>query len=109
MSVVVLGFVPEALALLGVIVSARRRIVRPMLVFALITVAAYTWWLLPQDRWALKTKYLLVLVPVGVAFAVVGQAWLARRMPVLAAATAALLVALTVVAHVYMFVFAVAR
>jgi 4-amino-4-deoxy-L-arabinose transferase-like glycosyltransferase len=109
MSVIVLGFVPESLALLGVVVSARHRLLRPLLVFSAITIAAYVWWFLPQERWALKAKYLLALLPIAVAFAVIGQAWLARRAPRVAAVTMTLLVALGVVAHVYMLVFAVAR
>jgi 4-amino-4-deoxy-L-arabinose transferase-like glycosyltransferase len=109
MGVIVLGFVPEALAVLGVVVSARRRITRPLLVFGLITIAAYVWWFLPQERWALKGKYLLALLPIGVVFTMVGQAWLSRRLPRLAAVMTTLLVALGVVAHLYMLVFAAAR
>lgn len=109
MSVIVLGFVPEVLALLGVIVGARHRLLRPLLVFSAVIISAYVWWLLPQERWALKAKYLLALLPIGVVFTMVGQAWLSRRLPRLAVATATLLVALGVVAHVYMLVFAVAR
>lgn len=109
MTVVVLGFVPELLALLGVVVSARHRLLRPLLVFAAITVAAYVWWFLPQERWALKAKYLLALLPIGVVFALIGQAWLLRRLPAAATVTTILLVALGIAAHVYMFVFAIAR
>ena len=106
MTVIVLGFVPEVLAILGVIVSARHRLVRPLLVFAAITLVAYVWWFLTQPRWALKAKYLLPLLPIGVVFATIGQAWLARRAPALAVITAVLLVALGVAAHVYMLMFA---
>ncbi|MEO8483751.1 MAG: hypothetical protein ABI634_16190 [Acidobacteriota bacterium] len=109
MTLVVLGFVPELLALLGVIVSARRRTVRPLLVFTAVVLATYVWWFLPQVRWALKTKYLLGLLPIGVVFALIGQAWLTRRLPSVALVTRILLVVLVVVAHAYMLVFALAR
>ncbi len=109
MSVIILGFVPEALGLLGVVISVRRPLLRPLLVFGAIMVAAYVWWFLPQERWALKAKYLLALLPIGVVYALVGQAWLSRRAPRVAVVTAALLCALGAVAHAYMLVFAVAR
>jgi 4-amino-4-deoxy-L-arabinose transferase-like glycosyltransferase len=109
MLVVVLGLVPEGLAVLGLVVSARRRLVRPMLIVGLLTIGMYVWWFLPQARWGLKAKYLLALLPIGVAFGAIGQAWLVRRAPWAAVVTAALLIGLAVASHAYMLVFAVAR
>jgi 4-amino-4-deoxy-L-arabinose transferase-like glycosyltransferase len=107
MTVIVLGFVPEALAIIGVVVTWRRRAFLPVAVFGGVTCAAYLWWLLPQSEWALKSKYILCLLPPAVLYATVGQAWLTRRWPVAGTVSALLLVGLVVVAHVYLYGFAV--
>jgi 4-amino-4-deoxy-L-arabinose transferase-like glycosyltransferase len=107
MTVIVLGFVPEALALIGILVSLRRRSLLPLAVFSLVTVAAYVWWILPQDTWALKPKYVLALLLPAVVYAMVGQAWIARRVPTVGAVSMGLLVLLVFAAHLYLYGFAV--
>jgi len=107
MTVIVLGFVPEALAIVGLVVTWRRRAFVPLAAFGVVTCAAYLWWLLPQSEWALKSKYVLCLLPPAVLYTTVGQAWLARRWPVAGAVSALLLLGLVVVAHVYLYAFAV--
>jgi len=101
MTVIVLGFVPEVLALVGLAVSIRHRSLAPLAIFGLVTLAAYVWWLVPQESWALKAKYILCLLPVGALYAVIGQAWIARRAPVVARLSATLLVALVIAALAY--------
>jgi 4-amino-4-deoxy-L-arabinose transferase-like glycosyltransferase len=109
MSVIVLGLVPEALALLGVVVTLRRASFLPLATFGVVTLGAYFWWVIPQDSWALKPKYILCLLPPAVLYATVGQAWLGRHVPVLGAIAAGLTLLLVAVAHVYLYVFAVGR
>ena len=105
MAVIVLGFVPEALALMGLLVSIRRRALLPLVVFSAVTLGAYLWWVMPQDSWALKSKYVLCLLPVGVLYAMIGQAWLGGRLPAAAALTAGALVLLVITALVYQYAF----
>lgn len=107
-AVLSLGFVPELLAAIGFAVMMRRRIGLPLAVVCLVGVSAYTWWFLSQDLWALKTKYLLFLLPAFVVYAVTGLAWLWRRRPRLGLFAAALLAALVLAAHGYLIAFAVA-
>lgn len=109
MTVIVLGFVPELLAVIGLVVTLRRRAFLPLAVFGSVTLAAYLWWVLPQVTWALKPKYILSLLPPAVVYAAVGQAWLGRRMPRIGAVSAALVAALVLAAHVYLLGFAIGR
>jgi hypothetical protein len=105
-TVLVLGFVPEALASAGFVVTIRRRLFHPVAVMCLVSVSAYTWWFISQQFWGLKTKYLLFLLPAFVLYTVVGLAWLCRRAPRAGAAVAVLLAALIVLAHCYLLGFA---
>jgi hypothetical protein len=66
LSVILLGLVANALAALGAIVTIGRRGFWSLAVLVAVTLAAYVWWLLPQPSWALKTKYILFLLPVYV-------------------------------------------
>lgn len=107
MTVIVLGLVPEALALIGVAVTIRRRRFAPLLVFGVVTLGVYLWWVIPQASWALKSKYVLCLLPPAVLYAVIGHAWLVRRVPMAGAAISVLIAALAGAAHLYLFAFAV--
>jgi 4-amino-4-deoxy-L-arabinose transferase-like glycosyltransferase len=106
MRVIELGLVPEALALVGVIVTLRRRETWPLLALSVIGFGVYVWWFLPQATWALKTKYILFLLPPAVVYAVAGLTWLWRRLPIVGLVASALLVTLVVVAHMYLYAFA---
>jgi hypothetical protein len=77
-----------------------------LLTLCVIGFAAYVWWFLPQASWALKTKYILFLLPPAVVYAVAGLTWLWRRVPVIGLVASALLSALIVVAHMYLYAFA---
>ena len=109
MSVIVLGFVPETLAFAGIVVTLRRQSFLPLLVFGVVTLGVYLWWVIPQESWALKPKYILCLVPPAVLYATVGHAWLLRRVPALGHVATALLVALVGLSHLYLYAFAVGR
>lgn len=108
-TVIVLGLVPELLAVVGVVVTMRRRLYQPLAVFTCVTLAAYVSWFLPQESWAIKTKYIACLLAPMIAYAMVGQAWTWRRVPSLGRVTAGLLALLVAVAHLYLYAFAVGR
>jgi hypothetical protein len=107
LGVILLGLVPAALAAAGFIVTLRRRRFQALAAFGVITMAAYIWWVLPQPSWALKTKYVLFLLPQYVLYVVIGLAWLRRRARLLGSAALLLLVALIVLCHVWLYAFAV--
>ncbi len=109
MAVMVLGFVPEALAVLGMVVTIRRRVFAPLLVFVLLSLVAYLWWVIPQETWALKPKYVLFILPPLVVYAAVGLAWLVRRMPVAAVVAAAAMAGLVGLCNIYLYAFANGR
>jgi 4-amino-4-deoxy-L-arabinose transferase-like glycosyltransferase len=105
-TVLVLGFVPELLAMVGFIVTLRRRIFRPLLVVCAVALSAYTWWFISQEAWGLKTKYVLFLLPPFVVYAVSGLAWVWKRAPLVSVIAGALVAALVLVTHVYLLAFA---
>ena len=107
LGVILLGLVPTTLAAAGFVVTIRRRRFQALAAFGVITLAAYIWWVLPQPSWALKTKYVLFLLPQYVLYVVIGLAWLRRRAPLLGSAAWLLLIALIVVCHVWLYAFAV--
>jgi len=101
------GLYPTALAILGLLATLRRRTLWPLLLFGCITLAAYLWWVIGQADWALKTKYLLFLLPPYVLFAVFGLRALRSVAPRTlgdAPLAALLSVALTSEAFVWMFI-----
>jgi hypothetical protein len=106
--VLVLGFVPELLAAVGLIITTRRRHFRPLAIVCGVSVSAYVWWFLSQDLWALKTKYLLFLLPPFALYAVTGLASLWNRVPRLGIFAAGLVALLVLVTHLYLLAFAVA-
>jgi 4-amino-4-deoxy-L-arabinose transferase-like glycosyltransferase len=108
MTVIVLGFVPELLAIVGIAVTWRDERFRPLRVVTGLTLAAYVWWFLPQTGWALKTKYILFLLPPFVVYAMAGLMGLAARRPAVALAAGGLLAALVLITHAYLLWFAVA-
>jgi hypothetical protein len=107
-SVLVLGLVPEGLALLGVSVAFRRRSFRPAIIFSVIGLTSYVLWFVTQPQWGLKTKYILFLLPPAVLYATEGLAWIWRRAPAVAGVTTAgLMAALILLTHVYLLIFSV--
>ncbi|MFI5307857.1 MAG: hypothetical protein ACHQ53_10915 [Polyangiales bacterium] len=110
--VLLLGLVPTALACIGGGLSAYRKRLWPLSFFAASSFLTYVWWFLAQDSWALKTKYLLFLLPVYVLFALVGLRGLLRLRGVLGQAVAngavALLLALVLSSITYLLSFALA-
>lgn len=109
MTLVLLGLVPMALALVGVVVTWRLLAWWPLAAIAGVTLIAYVAWFLPQEAWALKTKYISVLVPVQAAYAMAGGRWLGQRRRWLGWVVAAAVGGLTGCAFVYQFAFANGR
>lgn len=107
MAVIELGFVVDAVVVIGLMAGLRHRLARPLLVWSVVGFGAYFWWLLPQTDWALKTKYVLFLLPAAAVYFVLGLSWLARRAPVAAWMAIAAYAVLVVVAHIYLYAFAV--
>jgi hypothetical protein len=107
-AVLLLGFVADGLAVVGLLAVAGRRAYRPLALAAGVTLPVYFYWVLSQDTWALKTKYLLFLLPAFVAFALAGLDRVRRAAPRWGyRPLLALLVALAGLAHVYLHRFAV--
>lgn len=105
-TVLALGFVPELLASVGFIVTLRRRVFQPLAIVSVVGMTAYTWWFVSQEAWGLKTKYLLFLLPVFVAYTVAGFAFVWNRAPRLGAMAGVLLAALVLLTNVYLLAFA---
>jgi hypothetical protein len=105
-SVLVLGLVPDALALLGFVVTFHRRAMRAVTVTCLVTGASYVVWFVSQESCALKTKYILFLLPCYVLYAVFGWRWVERRSAIAGGAILWLLVLLLIAANLYLFDFA---
>jgi len=105
-SVLVLGLVPDALALLGFAVTFRRRAMRAVTVTCLVTAVSYVAWFVSQESWALKTKYILFLLPCYVLYAIFGWRWLERRSAIAGTAILWLLVLQLIAANLFLFDFA---
>jgi 4-amino-4-deoxy-L-arabinose transferase-like glycosyltransferase len=107
-TVLTLGFVPELLAVVGFMVTIRRRSFQPLAIVCVVAIAAYVWWFVSQEWWALKAKYLTFLLPPFVVYTATGLAFLWNRAPRVGAAAALLMAALILAANLYLFAFAVA-
>jgi hypothetical protein len=109
-AVVYLALVPTLLAAAGLVVTLGRPEYLPLHALLVVTLASYFAWVVAQDEWALKTKYLLFLLPVFVAYVNAGLRLAARGLPHWAGrVVAALLVALVAAAHLYELAFAIGR
>jgi 4-amino-4-deoxy-L-arabinose transferase-like glycosyltransferase len=105
-SVLLLGIIPTVLALQGFVATIGHSAVRPLAIASGLTLVAYFAWVIAQERWALKTKYILYLLPAYVAFALYGVRSLRRLSPRSARIAKGLLVLLVVMAHLYLLDFA---
>lgn len=101
-----LGLVPSILAVVGFFASLRRRTLRPFAAYAVCSLGVYFWWVLAQDAWALKTKYILFLLPVYVVYAITGLRATMRLDRRLGAAATVAFVAALVVSEAYLWMFA---
>jgi hypothetical protein len=105
--VLVLGVVPGLLAVGGFLITVRRRSYLPITIMSVVGWLLYLQYVLSQQIWGLKTKYLLFLVPAYVLYAVVGLRWVRAALPGWISATiVSSTIALLVVAHLYLLSFA---
>jgi len=80
-SVLYLGWLPHLLAIMGWIITLRRRLFLPVTIFTLVSLAVYTNWFLCQISWSLKTKYILYLLPAYALYIVLGMRWCRKHLP----------------------------
>jgi 4-amino-4-deoxy-L-arabinose transferase-like glycosyltransferase len=106
-AVLVFGLVPTALAFLGFLTAGVRRSFQPLALLAVTTLGIYLQWVASQQDWALKTKYILFLLPVYAIYAAVGLRKIRRSAPGWAYTLAvALFIAAIGLIQVYLFFFA---
>lgn len=100
------GLVPTVLALVGLLATLRRRALEPFHLYTGISLAAYFWWLLGQDSWAIKTKYVLFLLPAYIVYMVLGLRASFRLDRRLGLAAVVCLLAALLVSEAYLWMFA---
>jgi 4-amino-4-deoxy-L-arabinose transferase-like glycosyltransferase len=106
-AVLVLGIVPSLLAIGGLLITVRRRAYLPITIMSGIGWAIYLQYVLSQEIWAIKAKYLMFLLPAYVLYAVIGLRWVRAKLPdAITAAVVSALAALIVAAHLYLLRFA---
>jgi hypothetical protein len=105
-AVLCLGLVPNVLAIVGAAATATRRTLRPIMVSCLLAWAAYIAWFIAQESWALKTKYILFLLPAYVLYALFGWRWVSRHSATAGHVVLVLLVLLLVLTNLYLLDFA---
>jgi len=89
------------------LITVRRRRYLPISIMSVVGWMLYLQYLLTQQIWGLKTKYLLFLVPAYVLYAVIGLRWVRAALPAWISATiVSATIALMVVAHLYLLSFA---
>ena len=107
-SVLVLGLLPSLLAVAGIAATVRRRAFMPIVLMCATVLAVYVYWFTAQEAWALKTKYLLFLLPAFGLYLAMGLRWLRRwTPPAVSGAAVWLIVVLIVLCHGYAYRFAV--
>ena len=106
-SVLSLGFVPSALAAIGLLTMLTHRSSRPLVLICAVGLTSYVYWVVGQQFWAIKAKYLLFLLPAYVVFLTAGLSLLTRVLPTPFKGLVWLSVlALIVLAHGYLLAFA---
>ena len=107
-AVLILAIAPQLLAVAGFLVTMTRRAYVPLTVIVVLGWLLYLQYLLSQQIWALKAKYLLFLVPAYAVYVASGLRWVRTRVsPAIAEAVTVLLVALIVIANAYLAAFAI--
>ncbi len=107
-SVLGMALLPNALALIGSVVTFRRRSVRPLLLLTVLTFVVYIQWVVSQRAWALKSKYILFLLPAYLVYMLFGLRWVEERVPaVMGKALWAAMTLLLLATYLYMFQFSI--
>lgn len=107
-AVLLLGLVPTTLAGVGFVRTLLRRRFRAIALLCVVGFSSYLHWVVAQRYWAIKTKYLLFLLPAYVLYLAFGTRWAVRVLPGRAgAALVASLIVLIILADLYLFSFAI--
>jgi hypothetical protein len=107
-SVLILGLIPDGLAIIGFLATFWRRALWPISVSSILTWSVYVAWFLTQETWGLKTKYILFLLPAYVLYTLLGLRLLRRVWSPLGHLLVTLLVVLLICTHLYLLNFVLA-
>lgn len=101
------GLVATGFALIGLVATLRRRSLWPITLFGAFTMSSYMWWATGQGFWALKTKYLLFLLPAYVLFGALGLRVVRAHLPrPIGSAALAAFAVVPLIAEAYVWMFA---
>lgn len=106
LAVLILGLLPGVLAAVGFVTTGAHVTLRPLAIACVLTLLAYAAWFIAQESWALKTKYILYLLPAYVVYALYGVRSLRRLSPYGARTVYGALAVLVVLAHLFLLDFA---
>jgi hypothetical protein len=107
-AVLILGIVPDVLAIAGLAITLRRRAYLPITILCGVGWLIYLQYVLSQEIWAIKAKYLMFLLPAYGLYVSVGWRWGRDRLPgAISAGVVLTLAALVIAAHLYLLRFAI--
>jgi hypothetical protein len=107
-AVLVLGIVPNVLAIAGLAITVRRRAYLPITILCAVGWLIYLQYVLSQEIWAIKAKYLMFLVPAYALYVSIGWRWVRAKLPdAVSAGVVLTLAALVLAAHLYLLRFAI--
>jgi 4-amino-4-deoxy-L-arabinose transferase-like glycosyltransferase len=105
--ILLLALAPNLLALVGFVSTLERRALRACAIVTCLTAVIYTLWFAAQSVWALKTKYILYLLPAYVVYVVIGlravRTWRPAWLPSTLLAALLFLLGLS---HLFLYAFA---
>jgi 4-amino-4-deoxy-L-arabinose transferase-like glycosyltransferase len=105
-AMLLLGLIPNLLATVGFLSVMRRKSFRACTILTLMTILAYVAWFTGQQTWALKTKYILYLLPAYAAYLVVGLRAIRQYDPGPANVAVCCLLLLIIMSHLFAYAFA---
>jgi hypothetical protein len=107
-AVLVLGIAPNVLAIVGLAITVRRRAYLPITILCAVGWLIYLQYVLSQEIWAIKAKYLMFLLPAYALYVAIGLRWVRAKLPdALSAGVVLTLAALLLAAHLYLLRFAI--
>jgi hypothetical protein len=107
-AVLILGIVPNALAVAGLLITFRRRAYLPVTIMCGVGWLVYLQYVLSQEVWAIKAKYLMFLLPAYALYVVTGLRWVRAKLPdTISAVVVLTLAALVFAAQLYLLRFAI--
>jgi len=107
-AVLVLGIVPNVLAIVGLAMTVRRRAYLPITIMCAVGWLIYLQYVLSQEIWAIKAKYLMFLLPAYALYVAIGLRWVRAKLPdAISAGVVLMLAGLVLAAHLYLLRFAI--